>query len=243
MIDLHCHILPRIDDGAGSLTESLEMAAIAADHGIRHIVATPHCIDGGVTQVRECLSLLRRALEDARIPIRVYGGMEIFGTYDTAQLLLEGKLLTINRSRYPLIEFDFDTDGEQETQILQSVIDAGYIPLVAHPERYGCVCSAPELANLWKRMGCLFQINRGSLLGRYGQTVQETAMELVRRGFAAAVATDAHTPVVRTPRAADVYELLEQAVSPLAAQILMKQNPKRILLNRTLPEAEPDWCE
>ena len=92
-------------------------------------------------------------------------------------------------------------------------------------------------------MGCLFQINRGSLLGRYGQTVQETAMELVRRGFAAAVATDADTPVVRTPRAADVYELLEQAVSPLAAQILMKQNPKRILLNRTLPEAEPDWFE
>ena len=162
MIDLHCHILPRIDDGAGSLTESLEMAAIAADHGIRHIVATPHCIDGGVTQVRECLSLLRRALEDARIPIRVYGGMEIFGTYDTAQLLLEGKLLTINRSRYPLIEFDFDTDGEQETQILQSVIDAGYIPLVAHPERYYAISQNPQQVMTWLDMGCHLQLTGGN---------------------------------------------------------------------------------
>ena len=123
---------------------------------------------------------LEELLREEHIPIHVYPGMEIFGTYDTADLLREGRLLTLNGSRYPLIEFAFDTDGEDETEILQSVIDAGYTPLIAHPERYRCVCQTPELVNLWRKMGCLFQVNRGSLLGRYGHSAQQMSMALVR---------------------------------------------------------------
>ena len=168
---------------------------------------------------------------------------EIFGGPDTAALLRAGRLLTLNDSRYPLIEFDFGTDGEEETQILQQVIDAGYIPVVAHPERYSCVCRMPQIVNQWKQMGCLFQINRGSLLGRYGLAAKEMGMELVHRGFATVVATDAHSPAVRTPRARDVYQLLRDAISPLAAEVLMKHNPEKILLDKTLPPADPDWFE
>ena len=153
MIDLHCHILPGLDDGARSFEESLEMAAIAASHGIRHIVATPHCVIGGARDVTDGVAMLQELLREEQIPVRLYTGMEIAGTYDTARLLREKKLLTLNGSRYPLIEFDFDTDGEEETGILQSVIDAGYTPLIAHPERYRCVCYTPELVNRWKKIG------------------------------------------------------------------------------------------
>jgi protein-tyrosine phosphatase len=243
MIDLHCHILPGIDDGSGSLEESLAMAAMAADQGIRHIAATPHCITGSVREVTGNVAMLQELLREENIPLQLYPGMEIFGTYDTARLLKEGKLLTLNGSRYPLIEFDFYTDGEEETAILRSVIEAGFTPLVAHPERYGCICYDPERANLWRQMGCLFQVNRGSLLGRYGQQTRQMAMALVRRGFATVVATDAHSPVVRTPRAKDVYDLLSREVSPFAAQVLMQDNPKRILKDTLLPPAEPDWFE
>lgn len=241
MIDLHCHILPGLDDGANSFEESLAMAAMAADQGIRAITATPHCLTGGARQVRENVILLQELLHEEHIPVQLLAGMEIFGTYDTARLLREGRLLTLNGSRYPLIEFDFYTDGEEETQILQSVLDAGYTPLIAHPERYSCICFDPERANLWRKMGCLFQINRGSLLGRYGHEAQQMATALVHRGFATVIATDAHSPVVRTPRARDVHSWLTQNVSPAAAQVLMHENPRRILQNKLLLPAQPEW--
>lgn len=241
MIDLHCHILPGVDDGASSYEASLAMSAMAAHHGIRHIVATPHCTTGGVRDVTIGVNMLQELLTEENIPIRLYPGMEIFGTYDTAQLLLEKKLLTLNHSRYPLIEFAFHSDGEEETDILQSVIQAGFTPLVAHPERYAYICQDPTLLNHWKQMGCLFQVNRGSLLGRYGYAAQQMAMAMVHRGFATVVATDAHSPTVRTPRARDTYELLFHSVSPVAAELLMRRNPERILQDKLLPPATPDW--
>ena len=243
MIDLHCHILPGLDDGSGSFEESLAMAAMAAGHGVRKIAVTPHCITGGVREVLGGLEMLQEVLQEEHIPVRLYPGMEIFGTYDTARLLREGRLLTLAGSRYPMIEFAFHTDGEEETEILQLVIDAGYTPLVAHPERYSYVCEDPHLINRWSAMGCLFQVNRGSLLGRYGERSRQLAMALVHRGFATVVASDAHSPVVRTPRAKDVYELLSESVSPVAAEMLMKHNPQRILNDQPLQPAEPDWFE
>lgn len=241
MIDLHCHILPGLDDGSGSLEESIEMAAMAADQGVRHIVATPHCRTGSAPDVIDGVVMLRELLQEAEIPIRLYTGMEIFGSFDTARLLREKKLLTLNGSRYPLIEFSFYTDGTAETEILQTVIDAGYTPLVAHPERYEYIHQQPELINQWKKMGCLFQVNRCSLLGRNGEDTQMMALELVERGFATVVATDAHSSRVRTPRAADAYEMLYHSVSPKAAEMLMIQNPKKIITNNLVPPVEPDW--
>lgn len=241
MIDLHCHILPGLDDGSGSLDESIEMAAMAADQGVRHIVATPHCLTGSAPDVIDGVAMLRELLQEAQIPIRLYAGMEIFGSFDTARLLQERKLLTLNGSRYPLIEFSFYTDGTAETEILQTVIDAGYTPLVAHPERYEYILQQPRLINQWKKMGCLFQVNRCSLLGRYGEEIQMMALELVERGFAAAVATDAHSSKVRTPRARDAYEMLYHSISPTAAETLMIHNPKKIITNHVLPPVEPDW--
>lgn len=243
MIDLHCHILPGLDDGSGSFEESLAMAAMAASHGIRRIAATPHCVTGGARDVLQNVEMLQELLIDEGIPVQLHPGMEIFGTFDTAWLLREGKILTLNGSRYPLIEFAFHTDGEEETEILQTVIDAGFTPLVAHPERYDYICQEPTLINAWKRMGCLFQVNRGSLLGRYGYSAQQMGMALVHRGFATVVASDAHSPAVRTPRARDVYELLSQRISPAAAETLMRRNPERILTDKTLPPAQPDWFE
>lgn len=243
MIDLHCHILPGLDDGSQSFEESLAMADMAAGHGIRQIAVTPHCVAGRVGEVLEGVQLLQALLEEEHIPVRLYPGMEIFGTYDTARLLRERKLLTLGGSRYPLIEFAFQSDGEEETEILQRVIDAGFTPLVAHPERYSYICDEPELVNRWCAMGCLFQVNRGSLLGRYGYASQQMGLALVRRGFATVVATDAHSPVVRTPRAKDVYALLSERVSPVAAEMLMRRNPERIIKNQRLQPAEPDWFD
>ena len=125
MIDLHTHILPGLDDGSTGVAQSVEMAKIAVDCGIRAMAVTPHCIDDRRIDIRAALALLRDALEEAKIPLKLYPGMEIMGTPETARMLLEKRLLTINGSRYPLIEFAFKSSGEVETSILSQVIDAG----------------------------------------------------------------------------------------------------------------------
>lgn len=241
MIDLHSHILPELDDGAGSLSESLAMARLAVESGVTRMVVTPHCVDDRVLEVQRAYSLLKEALLEYEIPLKLYLGMEIFGTSNTARLLQEGRLLTLNRTRYPLVEFSFYSDGEEETHILRSILKAGYQPIVAHPERYVYVQEDPELINRWKQMGCLFQVNRGSLLGRFGRRPQYMAGELVERGFATVVASDAHSPRRRTPWLQDAWELLSQELSPVAAEYLLKRNPASILKNEQLPTAEPEW--
>lgn len=241
MIDLHSHILPELDDGSQSLEESLAMARMAVQSGVTVMVATPHCMDDRAQQVYAAWRLLREALRDTEIPLKLYLGMEIFGTADTVRLLRAGRLFPLNGSQYPLIEFSFRSTGEEETQILYQVLRAGYRPLVAHPERYGYVRENPELINLWTKMGCLLQVNRGSLLGRFGPGAQRMAAELVERGFVTAVATDAHSPRVRTPWMKDIQTLLSQEYSPQLARKLLLQNPQHILRNEPLPPSEPEW--
>ena len=243
MIDLHSHILPELDDGSQSLRESLAMARMAVDSGITAMVATPHCADDRSWETYEAWQLLSQALSENEIPLKLFPGMEIFGTPDTVRMLREGKLFTLNGSRYPLIEFSFRSDGEEETAILRSVCKAGFRPVVAHPERYGYVQRDPRLVNRWHRMGCLFQVNRGSLLGRFGSRAQETAFELVNRGFASVVASDAHSPRMRTPWMADVQHLLTEEISARCARVLLKENPKKILKDEEIPPVVPEWFE
>ena len=241
MIDLHSHILPELDDGAESLRESLAMARMAVDSGITAMVATPHCVDDRTRDVYAAWQLLREALQESGIPLALFPGMEIFGTEDTAKLLREGKLLTLNGSHYPLIEFSFHSDGEEETWILNSVCRAGFQPVVAHPERYLYVQRDPRILNSWIQMGCLLQVNRGSLLGRFGGHAQELAMELVGRGFAAVVASDAHSSWMRTPWMEDAWQLLSDAFSPRCAGALLEDNPQKILKDEQWTPAEPEW--
>ncbi len=241
MFDLHSHILPGLDDGSQSLDESLEMARMAAESGVRAVVATPHCLGDRARDVARAFILLRDALEETKIPLTLYPGMEIFGSTNTAELLKNNRLFTLNGSRYPLIEFAFRTDGEEETAVLRQVIDAGYTPVVAHPERYIYVQQDPELMNIWKEMGCLFQINRGSLLGRFGRREQAMAYALVDRGFATVVASDAHSPRMRTPWMRDVRELLREEFSFEAAEYLLDINPMSIVKNEDIHAADPVW--
>lgn len=241
MIDLHSHILPELDDGSGSLAESLAMARMAVESGITAIAATPHCAWDRRDDVLESWQLLSQALKENGIPLELYPGMEIFGTADTLQLLREGKLLTLNGSRYPLVEFEFRGSGETQTQLLQQLCEAGYRPLVAHPERYSYIQRDPTLLNRWYRMGCLMQVNRGSLLGRFGRQPQAVAVEMVERGFAVAVATDAHGYLNRTPWMRDVREMLTHEVSSLCAKNLLRVNPEKILKDEPLDLMEPEW--
>lgn len=249
MIDIHAHILPGVDDGSPSLASSLEMARLALESGVDAMIATPHCNLPKGDEMLWADALARRteelsaALAEERVPLRLYAGMEIFGMPDTADKLRDGRLCTLASSRYPLIEFPFHDYGLEATELLGRVLDLGLRPIVAHPERYRYAQEEPRLLNLWADMGCLLQVNRGSLLGRFGPRAEALGSSLVARGFAAFVASDAHTSVVRTPWMRDVQELLRREYSHRSARLLLEENAERVLRNETIEMDEPDWFD
>ena len=148
MIDIHAHILPGLDDGSDSPETSLMMAYAAVESGVTAIIATPHCNQRGLyenyasPELTGRLERLRGEIKAAGIPLEVYQGMEVFGTRDVPRLLREGKLLTLNGSRYLLIEFAFREDPLYMDRLVHAILEDGVIPIVAHPERY-VLMSAP----------------------------------------------------------------------------------------------------
>ena len=247
MIDIHSHILPGLDDGSPDWETSLEMAMLAMESGVTAIVATPHyAAYGPQSRCRRDLVLkavedFRRILADEGIPLKVYPGMEIFGTPEVPDLLRSGRLLGIAGRKYPLIEFPFSGYGEQATVLLDELCREGFRPIVAHPERYRYIQEDPSLLNLWVQMGCLLQINKGSLLGRFGRRETALSYALVQRGFAFAVASDAHSSSTRTTWMEQVQGLLTEDFSPSTAHTLLTSNPERLLSGGLLPPAQPDF--
>lgn len=247
MIDIHAHILPGVDDGAEDLGCALEMAAMAVESGVTTLVVTPHCVEFSRqnnlwgTELMDRIQDFRTQLRNAQIPLEILPGMEIFGTENVPVLLKEGRAIGLNGSRYPLIEFPFYNYEGRATELLEAVLELGMRPVIAHPERYQYVQEDPTILNLWVQMGCLLQINKGSLLGRFGPYERRLAFELVDRGFAFAVASDAHSPMVRTTWMQDVDRLLREEFSGAAAEVLLERNPKKLLHNETIRWSDPHW--
>jgi protein-tyrosine phosphatase len=238
MIDLHCHILPGVDDGSDSLDTSCRMAAIAADSGVRQIVATPHRgIDparesGGAAAIRTAVSALQRELDRWNIPVRILPGSELLLAGDWP-LPAPDSLLSLNGSRYLLVEFYFDESPRAMERRLRAVEEAGFVPVVAHPERYFCVQEQPSIADVWVDRGRVLQLNKGSLLGSLGEEACLCASLLLRRGLASVIASDAHHSRVRTPDMRNLLELLSDRFPAVEAELLLLENPRRIL--RDLP--------
>ncbi len=247
MIDIHAHILPDIDDGSADMKASLEMAAMAVESGVQVLAATPHSAVHSSRKnlwdadLKSRILQLRAELERAEIPLKIVPGMEIYGTEEVPELLKQGRLVGLNLSRYPLVEFAFYNYAAQATDILEEIIKNGMTPVVAHPERYDYVKNDPSLLNIWVKMGCLLQVNKGSLLGNFGRSEYYLSMELIERGFACAVASDAHSPEVRTTWMGDVKRLISEEFSEQTAVRLLYTNPLRILKNESLQMQEPYW--
>ena len=240
MIDIHSHILPGVDDGAMNIEESLEMASMAAESGVDYIVATPHCNIPGVydnylgPSMKESLVKLRRAVNECDIPIRVVAGMEIFVTPELPDLFRKKKLLTLNGTRYFLTEFDFSEDMQECDKVLKECKSLGFIPVIAHPERYYFIQEYPEYVFEWLKQGYGIQVNKGSILGRFGRAARRTADILLEQGMISCVASDAHSSYQRTPFMGEIYDYLMEEYGPAYTQVLLENNPKRILAGKEL---------
>ena len=237
MYDIHCHICFGTDDGAENLETAVEMVTVAAANGTAGIAATPHCNVPGVYRnewgaaLQNKINTLRAALRAQGIDVMIYTGQEIFCTEETPALLASGALITLNRSRYPLVEFHFYEEAASVYRKLRTLTAEGYTPVVAHPERYAFISEDPDAAVRVKQLGCLLQINKSSLSGRFGEAAYHASHRLLARRLADVVASDAHSPYVRTPNMRNAHELVCEEYSYDYADLLFEENPRRILDN------------
>ena len=159
MIDIHSHVLPGVDDGSESMEMSLDMLAMAADSGVRTLVATPHSnipweFDNYRSpELEELFLSLQREAEREEIPIRLIRGMEIYATPELPELLREQRVWTLNGGRYFLTEFSFREDPDFCSDVLHRCRALGYRPVIAHPERYYFLQDDPQLAYEWCTAG------------------------------------------------------------------------------------------
>ncbi len=245
MIDIHTHVLPGVDDGAQTMEDSLELLAQAAESGVHTLVATPHCnipdeFDNYASPELDArFHELDLAREEAGIPLRLCRGMEVFATYELPSLLRDGQVWTLNNTRYFLMEFAFTEDPAFCRRILRECEELGFSPIIAHPERYFFIQDDPDLAFEWCVSGYGLQLNKGSILGRWGPDTQRCAHLLLEHGLAACVASDAHSPVQRSTHMGEINEYLLEEFGADYSRLLLEENPSRILSGRQLLGYEP----
>lgn len=239
MIDIHSHIVPGVDDGSDSLDESIDMMLAAYGSGVTVMTATPHCYPGLYENyadglVAERYKALKREIARLDVPVKLVRGMECMADERLPEQIRSGLVWTLNGTSYLLMEFQFGEDPDFCAYMIGLLMEAGIHPVIAHPERYFFIQRNPEIAFDWCTGGCALQLNKGSVLGRFGQGPKRTAESLLRHGLAACLASDAHGAVHRTADMADARLYIERLFGEKYAKLLTAENPKRILQGRPL---------
>jgi protein-tyrosine phosphatase len=244
VIDLHCHILPGIDDGPATIEEALEMCRIAASDGIHTIVATPHYSPDNkawsARDISERIERLEAALLKLNVKLAILPGAEIAIFPELPKAVAHGTVPTMNNKRRCILaEFPFDSAPPHWEAFLQKVLDSGIVPLISHPERNGWFLRHPEAVTAIVRRGGLIQITAMSLLGGFGEEVRDFSLFLLRHKLAHVIATDAHSVVARPPKLTEAVRVAARVIGEAAARELVTSVPQAIIEGRAAPVPEP----
>lgn len=197
MIDIHCHLMPSVDDGAKDLNETLAMFENAYTSGVTDMILTPHYIKGTkYSHDNEAKSkitaILREALKRADIDINITYGNEVYIDDDLPKMLKEGQVASLAGSRYVLIELPVASEDKNAGNVIFRLKSDGYVPIIAHPERYNYFQKHPEKVMEYVRLGCLLQGDYMSLLGKYGRKAEKTLKILLKHNKIAMLSSDIH---------------------------------------------------
>jgi protein-tyrosine phosphatase len=235
LIDLHCHILPGVDDGPDSMEESLEMANQAAADGIHTLVATPHTHNGvyhnSLHHTENNVARLRNALRKNRIHINLCIGSEVRICTGLKQKVIAKEIATLNNTgRYILVEFPVHVIPPGSKEELFQLTLHNITPILAHPERNMVFQDQPELLFDLTAMGCLVQITAMSITGNFGRDAMECAHMLLKNRQSHIIATDAHSPVKRPPILSPAVKTCAQILGNLEqAREMVASRPRAIL--------------
>ena len=247
MIDIHCHILPNVDDGSESLEESIEMAKIAESEGITKIVNTSHChFDFKYKKGNELkleLEKFNQVLKEENINIEVLLGNELYYTSDLIERFNELDFFSMNNSKYILMEFSPINFPKNIEDVIYEIKIRGYIPIIAHAERYKQVQEDVNIMLDCIKEGALIQVNASSILGKNGENVEDTSKKLLDNNMVHFVATDAHSSNRRRPLIKDSYNYILKNYGKEVSEKLFIENPTAVIENRDISILNPTKYE
>jgi protein-tyrosine phosphatase len=233
VIDLHCHILPGIDDGAADLSVSLAMARAFVNQGVTEVACTPHILPGLYHNtgpaIRLAVQRLQGALDQEGIPLVLATGADVHMAPDFVAGLRSGHLLSIADSRYVLVEPPHHTAPPQLEDFFFNLVVAGYVPVLTHPERLSWVPSRYETIKKLVRAGVWMQVTAGSFTGAFGRNALYWAERMLDDGCVHLIASDAHDVERRPPDLAAGREFVTKRVGAEEAQCLVLTRPMGIL--------------
>ena len=257
MIDFHSHILPNIDDGSTSMEESVKLIKEAAQAGFTGIISTSHYLQnyyesdeeerkGLLAELAEQVKMAdvkssegigkERASNDdtgsfaeySRMP-KLYLGNEIYITTEMLELLEERKASTINGTNYVLFELPMNSKTLFVKEVVYKLIENGYKPIIAHPERYSYVKEDIEYVRDLKNMGALFQSNYGSVIGMYGSSAKKTLKKLLKEDLISFLGSDVHAVGQIYPQIPKILKKLEKWISAEKLEELTTLNAEKVL--------------
>lgn len=236
MLDLHCHMLPNIDDGPQSLAESLEMARMAVANGITHTIVTPHIhlgrYDNDRHTIRKALDSFKQHLEQESIPLTLGMAAEVRIDPQMIPMIEQERIPWLGRCedyRYLLLELPHSHIPIGTARLIHWLLKRKIRPIIAHPERNKAVIRNLKAIAPFVNAGCLLQITAGSVAGSFGLYARKRARQLLKRRWVHLIATDAHNTKVRTPDLQAGQNAAAAIIGETESRALVLDNPKRIL--------------
>jgi protein-tyrosine phosphatase len=238
-VDIHCHLLPGLDDGASNREEALAMAEMAVADGIGTIVATPHQLGSNAKNsgehIRTAAVEFQRLLDERRVPLRVLPGADVRIEPDLPQKIRSGEVVTLgDHRRHVLLELPHDVYVPLD-RLLTELAAARLVGILSHPERNRGILHQPSVVRPLVERGCLLQITAGSLTGAFGSQVQKFASSLVEQGLVHFVSTDAHSTKTRPPTLGPAFEQLVELTGKNVALDLCCRHPAAVAAGDVVP--------
>ena len=236
-VDIHCHALFGVDDGAPDEITMCEMLRSSYEDGTRALCFTPHCSAEYMpssASVDEAFAKAEQYCKAYLPEMQLYLGNELSYCIEGIKMLAEGQCKTLAGTRYVLLDFFTVPDAVAIVQSVKAMQNAGYIPVVAHAERYGCFHKDKKMLDRLHETGALLQVNAASLFGGVFSPVRRTARRLLSKQQAYVIASDGHDLQVRPPRLSKAYQLVEKKYGEQYAQLLFFENPSRILSGKKI---------
>lgn len=232
MTDIHCHILPGVDDGARNEQETEEMLRIAYQEGIRTIIATPHFSED-ITEAermfrKEAFVRTARLARAISPEFRIYPGGEIFYSQGTLNALKQKRNWTMCGSQYVLVEFPIYAEFSYIRQAVQNLQYGGYQPILAHIERYQALLEEKNVAEL-ATMGAYMQVNASSVVGKAGWKTKQYLCRLMKKQYIHFVGTDAHGSVHRRPLMKECCRIIEKKTDGEYCAKLCGENAEKLI--------------
>jgi len=238
VIDLHCHILPQMDDGPSSWSTSLNMCRQAITNGIKTIIATPHILNGvydnNPQAIEEKVKTLNQKIKENNLPLQILPGSEVHLCADIIEAIKKKEILTLNKSNYILLEFPHTQIPLHIEEILFQIQIMGITPIISHVERNLKFQQKPSLLSQLIQKGALAQITAASLCGFFGPIPKKISQKFLSEELIYSIASDAHTDS-EEGRGSFFSQALTEAskiIGHQSALNLVQSNPQKIISNQ-----------